>query len=288
MRGILGRHRELSRFDWFTTALPCRRSLRAAAELTGGAQTTSITLTQTQRKLWSSLSQSRRIHVLASTMSSAAVEKVPAASDDGAVAGNPVAGPEFSEAPPPAEKRRKTSDAAAAGDAAASAGSSAESDRVDEDASLRESTEGGATSSASAKSTEFSRFQKRYLGEDPSELAGVPAVMCYLADETEPSILRNGKVGTRRALDGNDTPNFGEVLHMQDVWIHNARLAKAPPSLDVEGFALCADTMSEAELKQLDFLDFRQVVERYSVLVFRHVVGFLDFWQCPCGFGVVL
>ena len=48
-------------------------------------------------------------------------------------------------------------------------------------------------------------------------------VFSFLADKVESSVLRNGKVGTRRAKDGNDGGSFGLDMHSVSVDVHDAR-----------------------------------------------------------------
>ena len=71
----------------------------------------------------------------------------------------------------------------------------------------------------------------------PSTNIGIPAAMRYLTNSVEPSLFPNGKLGTKRALTGNDDIWFGNSTEERKVLIQNAR-NQSTISLDVEGFEL--------------------------------------------------
>ena len=62
----------------------------------------------------------------------------------------------------------------------------------------------------------------------------------YLDDAAEPSLLRNGKVLTRRDRDGSDAEWKGVNLEPKKMSVANARLLKgeAQPNLAKNGFEL--------------------------------------------------
>ena len=93
--------------------------------------------------------------------------------------------------------------------------------------------------------------------------SGVEASIVYLDHTVEPSVFRNGKVGTKRAPTGDDDIWFGNKLSSRNVYIHNAR--KHPNiSLKREGFELHQDMMPADELDSIDFRNFKDVITRYN------------------------
>lgn len=65
--------------------------------------------------------------------------------------------------------------------------------------------------------------------------------MSYLSKTSQPSFLRNGKVGTKRGLDGHDQPNFGCDEEVLDVNVRDLRTLSScerTPELGKEGFVL--------------------------------------------------
>ena len=83
----------------------------------------------------------------------------------------------------------------------------------------------------------------------------------YLASTVQPSIFRNGMVGTKRAPTGDDDIWFGNTLIDKDVLIKNAR-DKPDVSLDKEGFELHDNMMPSEELNTIDFRNFEDVITR--------------------------
>ena len=90
---------------------------------------------------------------------------------------------------------------------------------------------------------------------------GVEATIKYLATTVEPSIFRNGKVGTKRAPTGDDDIWFGNDLSDRKVLMHNARDVHEI-SLNKEGFELHEDMMPIEELNSIDFRNFENVITR--------------------------
>ena len=83
----------------------------------------------------------------------------------------------------------------------------------------------------------------------------------YLASTVQPSVFRNGKVGTKRAPTGDDDIWFGNTLVDKDVIIRNAR--ETPNnSLSREGFELHDNMMPMEELNNIDFRNFKDVITR--------------------------
>jgi hypothetical protein len=84
----------------------------------------------------------------------------------------------------------------------------------------------------------------------------------YMADSTESSLYRNGKVLTRRNLDGSDAHWEGVDLKERRMPVANARtLAAQPPcTLATNGFEMQLRPLAR---KNLDFLDHEQVVRHY-------------------------
>ena len=89
--------------------------------------------------------------------------------------------------------------------------------------------------------------------------------LTYLEKNVEPSIFRNGKVGTKRAPTGDDDIWFGNTLSDKKVLIHNAR-ENPNISLDKEGFELHQDMMPAEDLNSIDFRNSKDVVTRYCEL----------------------
>ena len=87
-------------------------------------------------------------------------------------------------------------------------------------------------------------------------------VVNYMAPASEPSLYRNGKVFTRRDLDGNDAVYEGVVTDEFTVAIDDARSAQGGRrrTLDVHGFELLDRPLAKPGL---DFYDHAQVVRDY-------------------------
>ncbi len=84
----------------------------------------------------------------------------------------------------------------------------------------------------------------------------------YLDQSVEHSLYRNGKVLSRRDLDGSDSGTEGVDLVEKLMTIQNARLlpSKERRTLAASGFELLTQPHSHTEL---DFFDHRQVIESY-------------------------
>ena len=93
------------------------------------------------------------------------------------------------------------------------------------------------------------------------------ATVRYLANSVQPSLLRNGKVGTKRAPTGDDDIWFGNTIEERKVLMHNAR-ENPNISLDIEGFELHKNDISDEDLISIDFWNFKDVVTRYLFSVF--------------------
>ena len=82
--------------------------------------------------------------------------------------------------------------------------------------------------------------------------------MNYMSAETEPSLLRNGKVGLKRDLQGGDKYFSGFVTKAHEVPIRDARPLGA--SLFREGFCLLD---AVAPLKPEEFYEQQPVITTY-------------------------
>ena len=98
---------------------------------------------------------------------------------------------------------------------------------------------------------------------DSSE-APIPTsgVVSYMTPASEPSLYRNGKVFTRRDLDGNDAVYEGVVTDELTIAIDDARSAQGGRrrTLDLHGFELLDRSLAKPGL---DFYDHAQVVRDY-------------------------
>ena len=83
----------------------------------------------------------------------------------------------------------------------------------------------------------------------------------YLANTVQPSVFRNGNVGTKRAPTGDDDIWFGNTIVDKEVLIQNAR-EKSDISLNKEGFELHDNMMPMEELNSIDFRNFKDVITR--------------------------
>jgi hypothetical protein len=93
--------------------------------------------------------------------------------------------------------------------------------------------------------------------------AGRSAAFNYLAASVEPSLHRNGAVWTRRDRDGSDGETAGVVIDKREVPVVDARGLEDGDerrTLAANGFELRRRPLGAPTL---DFLDHRQVVERY-------------------------
>ena len=104
-----------------------------------------------------------------------------------------------------------------------------------------------------------------YRNGSSSTNSGIPTTTTvrYLAKSVQPSLLRNGKVGTKRAPTGDDDVWFGNTIEDRKVLMHNAR--KNPNiSLNIEGFELHKNDIPDEDLNSIDFWNFKDVVTRYK------------------------
>ena len=84
----------------------------------------------------------------------------------------------------------------------------------------------------------------------------------YLDSETESSLLRNGKVFTRRDNSGSDDEWVGVALEKRKIPVHDARAIGGPDrhQLGPNGFELLQHPLDGSGI---DFLSNQQVVQRY-------------------------
>jgi len=84
----------------------------------------------------------------------------------------------------------------------------------------------------------------------------------YMAGSAEPSLLRNGKVLTRRDKDGSDSDWLGVDLVPHDMQVHDARLLEATDRRTIlaNGFEMLTCPLAKPDL---DFFDHDQVVRDY-------------------------
>ena len=85
----------------------------------------------------------------------------------------------------------------------------------------------------------------------------------YLKPSVEHSLYRNGKVYTRRDVDGSDDAFIGVDLESRDMPVHDARRLEAGPArrtLRDNGFEMLPRPLADPDL---DFFDHAQVVRGY-------------------------
>ena len=105
--------------------------------------------------------------------------------------------------------------------------------------------------------------------------ARTPGVVSYMTPETESSLHRNGKVFTRRDLDGNDAVYEGVVTEELTVAIGDARSLEGGRrrTVDVHGFELLDRPLTRPGL---DFYDHEQVIRDYypeCEAILRQITG---------------
>ena len=108
--------------------------------------------------------------------------------------------------------------------------------------------------------------------DDP---ARTPGLVSYMTPTSESSLYRNGKVFTRRDLDGNDAVYEGVVTEESTVAIGDARSLEGGRrrTIDVHGFELLDRPLGNPDL---DFYDHEQVVRDYypeCEAVLRQITG---------------
>jgi len=81
------------------------------------------------------------------------------------------------------------------------------------------------------------------------------------SDSVQSSLLRNGKVGTRRDTSGTDTGLFGTKWAPTQVEVMNAR--PLAPSLDREGFALLPHNVPTELGDSFNFYDNKNILKQY-------------------------
>eukprot|EP01061_Rhynchopus_euleeides_P026187 TRINITY_DN4286_c0_g1_i1.p1 TRINITY_DN4286_c0_g1~~TRINITY_DN4286_c0_g1_i1.p1 ORF type:complete len:349 (+),score=150.16 TRINITY_DN4286_c0_g1_i1:72-1118(+) len=90
------------------------------------------------------------------------------------------------------------------------------------------------------------------------DVVSVGALMNFQAPSVESSLLRNGKVSTKRAAHGGDMELHGTVWDPTGVHVANARLLRQPASLNREGFELRSHDTGD-----IDFSLEKDIVKRY-------------------------
>ena len=108
--------------------------------------------------------------------------------------------------------------------------------------------------------------------------ASTTGTFSYMAPASEPSLLRNGKVYTKRDTDGSDSKFIGVDLVKHDMTVHDARQMTGSdrPTLERNGFELIDRPLADSGL---DFMNHERVVKEYypqcEPLV-REVIGQVD------------
>ena len=100
-----------------------------------------------------------------------------------------------------------------------------------------------------------------WIEGDPGSGSGaraVSATLNYQSGSVASSLVRNGRVGTRRGPDGGDSALFGVDWAPTAVTVGNARHLPQPPTLDGEGFEL-----HPHDPGALGFHDEQQIVHGY-------------------------
>ena len=84
----------------------------------------------------------------------------------------------------------------------------------------------------------------------------------YMSEQTSSSLFRNGKVLTRRDINGSDSSSKGINLERHVKKIKNGReqVGKNSISLDTNGFELLKSPLNSPDI---DFFDNDQVVKNY-------------------------
>lgn len=90
--------------------------------------------------------------------------------------------------------------------------------------------------------------------------ASTTGVFSYMSPSAEPSLLRNGKVYTKRDTDGSDAKFHGVDLVKHDMPVQNARLLSGVdrPTLERNGFEL-----QTRPIPEIDFLNHQKVLSDY-------------------------
>ena len=97
---------------------------------------------------------------------------------------------------------------------------------------------------------------------DNHPTTGTTGSFMYLDDAAEPSLVRNGKVLTRRDKDGSDAEWKGVNLEPRQMPVANARALDGDdrPTLDRNGFELQTRPLP---VEEINFLDNEQVLQHY-------------------------
>lgn len=92
--------------------------------------------------------------------------------------------------------------------------------------------------------------------------ASTTGIFSYMVPTAEPSLLRNGKVYTKRDTDGSDSKFIGVDLVKHDMTVHDARVLTGPdqPTLERNGFELETAPLPSPDL---DFMNHEHVVKQY-------------------------
>ena len=87
-------------------------------------------------------------------------------------------------------------------------------------------------------------------------------IFSYMAPSSEPSLLRNGKVYTKRDTDGSDSKFIGVDLVKHDMPVHDARqlAGQDAPTLERNGFELRTTPLTTPDM---DFMNHERVVKEY-------------------------
>lgn len=96
----------------------------------------------------------------------------------------------------------------------------------------------------------------------PNSATGTTGTFNYMSPKAASSLLRNGKVLTRRDADGSDAGNTGIETEKQQKQILNARAGDQAYNIDRHGFELLNHPLADG----LDFHQHDQVVQNYYPL----------------------
>ena len=98
--------------------------------------------------------------------------------------------------------------------------------------------------------------------EDSVGAPTIPGLISYMVEASESSLFRNGKVFTRRDLDGSDDSYVGVDTQERTVQIGDARAltGDARRTIGTHGFELIDQPLADSAL---DFYDHHAVVQRY-------------------------
>lgn len=92
------------------------------------------------------------------------------------------------------------------------------------------------------------------------DLTFVNAVIPHQTANVESSLYRNGKVLTKRDLQGSDNKMVGVEFDLRSVKVHNGRLAAVKQTLEANGYELCPRPMPDSSL---DFYNEQWIMTEY-------------------------